>query len=64
MTLSDYQKMAAVLAGIKSQFILSINDYPEIRKAFKDFKIKPVQLKYTISKGKQTTGRELLITNY
>ncbi len=31
---------------------------------FKEFRIKPVSLKYTVSKGKQTTGRELLITNY
>lgn len=64
LELSDYEKMASVLSSIKSQFILSINDHPQIREVFKGFKTKPVRLKYTVSKGKQTTGRELLITNY
>ena len=64
LELSDYQQMASLLSGIKSRFILSINDHPDIREVFKKFKIKPVSLKYTVSKGKQTTGRELLITNY
>lgn len=64
LNLSDYKRMASVLAGIKSQFILSINDRPEIREVFKEFEIKAVSLKYTVSKGTQTTGRELLIMNY
>lgn len=64
MDLKDYREMAKILAGIKSSFILSINDVPEIREIFKAFKIKPVELKYSVSKGKQTQGRELLISNY
>ena len=56
--------MATVLAGIESRFILSINDHPDIREVFNGFGIKPVSLKYTVSKGKQTTGRELVITNF
>jgi DNA adenine methylase len=61
--LADYEKMATVLAGIHSRFILSINDHPDIREVFKKFTIKPVTLNYSVSKGKQTLGRELLITN-
>ena len=64
LELSDYQKMASVLAGIKSRFILRINDHPDIWVVFKWFKIKPVKLKYMVSKGKQATGRKLLVTNY
>ena len=64
LELADYKRMAEVLAGIKSRFILSINDHPEIREVFKGFKIKPVSLKYTVSKGKQSLGKELVVTNY
>jgi DNA adenine methylase len=64
LKLADYQLMASVLAGIKSRFILSINDHPEIRKVFGEFEIKPVKLNYTVSKGKQVEGKELLIKNY
>jgi DNA adenine methylase len=63
LELADYEKMATVLAGIHSRFILSINDHPDIREVFKKFTIKPVTLNYSVSKGKQTLGRELLITN-
>ena len=49
--------MASILAKIRAQFILSINDHPEMRKAFHLFKIDPVKLKYTVRK-------ELLITNF
>ncbi|MBW2591856.1 MAG: DNA adenine methylase [Deltaproteobacteria bacterium] len=64
MDLKDYKEMAKILGGIKAKFILSINDHPEMRNAFKRFKIKPVTLKYSVAKEKQTTGKELLITNY
>jgi len=64
MALPDFQQMATILAGLNGQFILSINDHPDIRAVFKAFEIKPVTLKYSVSKGKQTTGKELLITNY
>jgi DNA adenine methylase len=50
--------MASVLAGIKSRFIRSISDHPEIREVFRGLRIKPVTLKYSVSKEKQTTGRE------
>lgn len=61
LELDDYQRMAVVLADIRSSFILSINDHPEIRDIFRDFEIQPVSLNYTVSKGKQTKGRELIV---
>lgn len=63
MDLKDYQEMAQLLAGIKSSFILSLNDHPEIRDTFQGFNIKPVVLNYTVSRNKQTQGKELLISN-
>jgi len=56
--------MSEILAALKARFILSINDHPEMRSTFKGFKIKPVKLKYSVSKGKQTRAKELLINNF
>jgi len=61
--LEDYHEMAEILGAVKGKFILSINDLPEIRDVFKQFNIKPVILKYSVSKGNMTEGKELLITN-
>ena len=64
LELKDYQEMAKILAGVGSKFILSINDTPEMRKAFKCFNVKHVSLKYTVSKKGTTQGKELLIRNF
>jgi len=64
LELKDYREMAETLAGLKAKFILSINDHPKMRDMFKDFRIEPVTLKYTVAKEKQKTGRELIIANY
>lgn len=64
LELNDYKEMAEILEGIKADFILSINDHPEIRKIFKGFNIKPVQLKYSVSQKKLMEGKELLISNF
>lgn len=64
LELKDYRKMADVMKGVKASFILSINDLPEMREAFGEFKIKPVLIKYTASKGDSTEGKELLISNF
>ena len=64
LELEDYQKMAEVLAGIKAQFILSINDVSEMRQAFKDFNVEPVTLKYSASRESWTRGKELLVRNF
>jgi len=62
--IKDYQEMAAILAGLKGKFILSINDLPEMREIFSGFNIKPVELKYSVSKGPLTEAKELLISNF
>ncbi len=63
MVLEDYQELANVLSKIKGRFILSLNDHPEIREIFKEFKISTVKLKYTVQVKKQTEASELLITD-
>lgn len=64
MDLADFEHMARVLAGLRAPFILSINDHPDIRAVFKAFTLKPVELKYSVSKGPLTQGKELLVTNF
>ncbi|NOX34132.1 MAG: DNA adenine methylase [Deltaproteobacteria bacterium] len=62
MTRWDYEKIAKRLSEIEGRFILSINDNPNMREVFKDFKIQPVSLLYSVGK-KPTKAKELIITN-
>ena len=64
LELEDYVEMAEILSQIKAKFILSINDHEVIRNTFKEFKIKPVTLKYSVAKDQNTEGKELLVTNF
>ena len=64
LELKDYKKMAILIASIKSKFVLSINDHPEMNITFRKFKIKKVRLKYSVAKVKQVKAKELLIYNF
>lgn len=64
LELQDYSDMASTLNGIKGKFILSINDLPEMREVFANFKIEPVRLRYTCGKNNNATGNELLVCNW
>lgn len=59
---SDFQRLADVLGAIKGDFILSLNDTPEVRSIFERFRLEEVSLNYQLS-GKPTAARELIITN-
>lgn len=59
---ADFEKMAAVLGALEGRFILSINDVPDIRRAFAGFRIKPVGVTYTISSGPARRARELIVS--
>lgn len=60
----DFKKLANILAGIKGKFILSINDLPEIRKTFVDFRIAKERTRYTIDYTTHKAVTELLISNF
>jgi len=56
-----------MLKKIKGKFLLSINDHPEIRKLYKGFNIRKLDVTYTIARDKSPSARErteLLIANY
>ncbi|MBN2060691.1 MAG: DNA adenine methylase [Deltaproteobacteria bacterium] len=61
----DFQEMAEILAGVSGKFILSINDHPEMRKVFENFKMRQEKLKYSVlAKGPLKEAKELLVSNF
>ena len=63
-TKADFVDLEARLHRLKGKFILSLNNTPEIRKLFHNFKVREIQMAYS---AQRQTGRrygELLITNF
>lgn len=60
----DFTKLRDILAEIKGRFILSINDAPEIRGIFKQFRIVEVPTRYSVGVKKSKPVVELLVMNY
>lgn len=62
----DFERMAELLTCIKGQFLMSINDRPEVRATFAAFHLTEVSTSYTISRSARagTKARELLISNF
>lgn len=60
----DFARLADRLARIKGRYLVSLNDTPEIRAAFKGSRLQPVRTTYTISNNSGPAGgaRELLIS--
>jgi DNA adenine methylase len=60
---TGYHRLAELLAAIEGQFLLSINDEPEIREIFKGFAMEEVTTTYTVAgKDNKTPARELIIS--
>lgn len=57
----QFTVMAERLARLKGRFILSINDAPQIRALFGRFECRPVELRYSVSGGRGTEAKELII---
>lgn len=60
---ADFARMAEQLRSIKGDFLLSINDVPEIREVFTGFHFEEVRLKYSVASGDATPAAELIISN-
>ncbi|TKA95424.1 DNA adenine methylase [Cereibacter changlensis] len=60
---ADFARMAEQLAGIRGQFVLSINDVPEIREIFGRFQVTPVTTSYTVGRAGGSPAAELLISS-
>lgn len=62
---SQYDLLAKVMAESKGKVMLSINDHPDIRALFKDFRITQLELTYTVGRDKTgKTSGELAICNW
>ncbi|WP_265518984.1 DNA adenine methylase [Nitratireductor luteus] len=57
----DFLSIAAHLASISGRFVLSLNDRPEVREIFGAFKIVSVPVTYTVSGGKGSDVREVIV---
>jgi DNA adenine methylase len=60
----DYHELSFLLQNIKGKFLLTINDSPNIRKIFKPFKIKKINVQSTWRSEKSKIRKELFIMNY
>jgi len=61
---ADFVELEERLRHLHGKFVLSLNDVPEVRRIFRRFHFREIELAYT---AQQTAGkrfRELLITNY
>lgn len=57
----QFEVLALVLSEVQGQFILSLNDRPEVRETFARFHIEAVQTTYSIQGGGRPAG-EVIIT--
>jgi len=63
----DFNKLSQILSKIKGKFFLTLNDSPNIRMLFKNFKIKSINATNTWYNNKNNIKmfrKELFITNY
>ncbi|EJF96827.1 hypothetical protein MEI_01439 [Bartonella vinsonii subsp. arupensis Pm136co] len=55
--------MSKLLTQLKGKFVLSLNDVPEIRTTFSQFKLKEVNTSYTCGSTHPMPAQELIISN-
>ena len=63
-SLEEYDRMAELARTIKGHMVISVNDIPEMRKAFEGLRIEAVDVQYTVGGvGRGKAARELIIVN-
>ncbi len=63
--LDNYDRMAALARSIKGKMIISVNDIPEMRAAFRGMTRMCVDIKYNLTvTGQVTPRKELVICNF
>ena len=66
----DFLRLRDTLKSIQGKFILSLNDTPEVREIFKDFRIESIETKYSLGNTKNAANtrdkerKEVLIYNF
>ncbi len=59
--LDQYQALAEAARSIKGKMLISVNDHPEMREAFKGLPMRKVPINYSLNKGKPAKRIELII---
>jgi len=62
----QYEQMAEIMRSCKGKVMVSINDHPDIRRAFDGFHMFGLDIKYSVAnnQGEPATSKELVITNW
>jgi len=61
---SDFGVLARRVSQLKGRFILSLNDRPEVREVFSEFRFHPVTVAYSAQRQSEKRFNELLICNF
>lgn len=59
----QYEAMADLASKVQGKMAISINDHPDIRKAFKGLRTVPLNVNYTVGLSSKA-AQELLVLNY
>lgn len=63
--LENYPRLSDLARTMEGKMIVSVNDIPEMRKAFAQLHIREVDITYTVAgNGRASKSRELIITNF
>ena len=59
-----YIWIADAMANMKGKVVMSINDHPDIRETFSEFRMKEVNLRHTVGGKNSKQAKELIIFNW
>ncbi|PZT47174.1 DNA adenine methylase [Helicobacter valdiviensis] len=62
--LKEHKLLNELLKNIKGKFMLSYNDCELVRELYKDFNIKELKVKYSLSSKERKEQKELLVMNF
>ncbi len=65
--IDQYQLLAELMQSAQGKVMVSLNDHEEMREIFKDFKIKTLNIKYSVGfpdKSRSKSSSEMVIMNY
>lgn len=63
--LDQYDRMAELARSIKGKMLISVNDIPEMRRAFAGLEMERLEIRYSVGgNGKSKTTGELVVRNF
>ena len=63
---TEYEQLAQAMRSMQGKMMLSINDHPDIRALFAEFRVVELELAYSVGRQPESRGKrgELVIMNY